>query len=180
MNTIVVSDVFGKTPALVSFSNALNAVDIIDPYDGVNMNFKSEAEAYSYFVENVGLDGYLKKLTEKVQGLDSKSRLIGFSVGASVIWRLSEMVLSNTIDRAICFYGSQIRKFTIIEPLFKIEVILPASEPHFDVSELQKNLFDKLNITINRVPYLHGFMNSHSDNYHQEGYEEYIRILLIS
>ena len=177
MDIIVVSDVFGKTPALITLSNELNAIKVIDPYNGIDMDFKSESEAYSYFMEQVGLDAYLEKIREQIQQLTSTVTLIGFSICASAIWRLSEKTTTSHVNRAVCFYGSQIRNFTSIEPQFEVELVFPNSEPHFDVCRLQSYLSKKQNVTTSQVAYLHGFMNYYSNNYNQVAYKEQINRL---
>jgi len=177
MSIIIVSDVFGVTPALLEIADKLGTCSIIDPYQGQFMEFKNEADAYSYFVKAVGLDNYLSILLKTVESNENPVTLIGFSVGASVVWRLSEIKGDNLIKQAFCYYGSQIRKFTKIEPRFKINLVLPVSEPHFDVLELQNSLSIKNNIKIKKVKYLHGFMNYHSSNYNEYGYKEHIELL---
>ncbi|AGH81042.1 hypothetical protein PCNPT3_05500 [Psychromonas sp. CNPT3] len=170
MNIILVADIFGKTPALIALSDALGASNILDPYAGVNMDFKSEAEAYSYFMAHVGLDVYFSKLVKITASLTSPSVLVGFSVGASLIWRLSERLSLNNIHVGICYYGSQIRHYKEINPAFNIELIFPEKEIHFDVLKLQKILSLKPKVKIIKVNYLHGFMNTHSINYHHFAY----------
>jgi dienelactone hydrolase len=177
MSIVLVSDVFGITPALLELSDNLGANIIVDPYKGNNMDFKDEAEAYSCFIKTVGLDNYLTQLLNTVKSLDSQTTLIGFSVGASIIWRLSENKDSNLIKQAFCFYGSQIRNFTHIEPCFKVSLILPKSEPHFDVSVLKEKLTKKLNVKATQVDYLHGFMNSYSTNFNDTAYKQYLAFL---
>lgn len=174
---IIISDVFGKTPALIKLSEELNASTIVDPYNGVDMKFKNEAEAYSYFVETVGLEAYLLKLITVIETGNSAKTLIGFSVGSSVIWRLSEKVSTHLVKRAVCFYGSQIRHFTNIEPQFEIELIFPKSEPHFNVSSLQTELSKKQNVKTIKTDYLHGFMNYYSTNYNKVAYTEQLNWL---
>jgi len=56
MSIIIVSDIFGKTPALIGIGEELNAKAIVDPYDGQYMMFESESDAYSYFMKNIGFD----------------------------------------------------------------------------------------------------------------------------
>jgi hypothetical protein len=172
MNIILVSDVFGKTPALMKLSEELNANIIVDPYDGINMNFKNEEEAYSYFINNVGLDKYLSKLLEITMSISSVTTLIGFSIGASVIWKLSENSAVKNIKSGICYYGSQIRNLKEINPLFEVELIFPKMETHFDVLQLQSELCKKQNVKTMKVNYLHGFMNFYSINYNQVAYKE--------
>tara|TARA_R110002050_G_scaffold141683_8_gene266865 strand:- start:1452 stop:1994 length:543 start_codon:yes stop_codon:yes gene_type:complete len=177
---ILVSDVFGKTPALIKLSEELNARIIVDPYNGVSMNFKNEAEAYSYFMEYVGLDEYLSKLLKMIESIDSISTLIGFSIGASTIWKLAEKSSVKNIARGICYYGSQIRNFKDINPSFEVELIFPKKESHFDVLELQSELSSKQNVKIIKAPYLHGFMNLYSTNYSQTGYVEHLNWLRLN
>lgn len=135
------------------------------------MAFKNEAEAYSFFVKHVGLDHYLSCLSKHMQSITQQTTLVGFSVGASVVWRLSERDNHPQIKHAFCYYGSQIRHFTQIEPRFKITVILPASESHFDVVLLQKKIARKALVKTKQVDYLHGFMNHYSIHYNESGYK---------
>ena len=177
MSIILVSDVFGKTPALVQLSEALNAEVIVDPYRGKNMAFKSEAEAYSYFMEEIGFDVYLAELKMILDAKLSVSTLIGFSIGASVVWKLSETASCDSVKRAICYYGSQIRHLTAVSPQIEVELVFPKSEPHFDVLELQASLSKKPNVKTTVVDYLHGFMNYYSNNYNQQAYNEQVALL---
>jgi len=174
---ILVSDVFGITPALLEINKKLGANSIVDPYSGKIMGFQTEEEAYSYFINNVGLDNYLAKLKQVIKTMTHQTTLIGFSVGATAIWRLSEEKSNNLVEEAYCFYGSQIRHFTDIAPRFKVNMILPISEPHFDIAKLQKIVSAKANVNVNKVEYLHGFMNYHSKNYNKAGYKEHIECL---
>ena len=180
MNNIVVADVFGKTSALVELGSAINADVIVDPYNGRSMNFKDETQAYNYFIEHVGLDKYLATLSKIVKEYSDECTLIGFSVGASVIWQLSQMKsvkIPKVVKHAFCFYGSQIRHFSKLTPTFKVKLIFPKSEPHFDVSTLRYTLAKKQKVTAIQVDFLHGFMNTYSNNFNQIGYKENIALL---
>jgi dienelactone hydrolase len=177
MSIILVSDVFGVTPALLAMSKKLGECTIVDPYNGQMMAFENEAAAYSTFVETVGLDNYLSCLIKVVETIEQPTRLIGFSVGAAIIWRLSEDKCNPLIQQAFCFYGSQIRNFTELSPKFAVNLVFPHSEPHFDVTALHYILAKKLNIDTKIVKYSHGFMNQNSNNYNHAGYTEYMNIL---
>ncbi|QDO82825.1 hypothetical protein FM037_05740 [Shewanella psychropiezotolerans] len=74
-------------------------------------------------------------------------------------------------------YGSQIRSNRYVEPRFPIDLIFLASESHFSVNELIANLTGTDNVSIRQVPFLHGFMNQHSENYDQSGYNQEIKVL---
>ncbi|KGJ93372.1 hypothetical protein [Thalassotalea sp. ND16A] len=179
MSTVIVSDVFGKTPALMALSEQLQANTIVDPYDGRNMGFSDETQAYAHFIEHVGFDGYLAKLLKIIESTSAQMTLIGFSVGASAIWQMSEKLSASKVKRAVCFYGSQIRNYTDINPQFEIDLVFPKSEPHFDVLTLEAMLANKTNVSTFRVEYLHGFMNQCSTNYHEVGYRALVEMLCL-
>jgi len=163
MNIILVSDIFGKTPALIQLAETIGATAIIDPYDGVDMGFEDESNAYAYFVEHVGFERYFEILQSELQNQVSPTHsmnvLIGFSIGASAIWKLSGNPKITNIERGICYYGSQIRNLKTVTPRFDIDLIFPEKEDHFDVLALQKALYQKENVQITQTNYLHGFMN---------------------
>jgi dienelactone hydrolase len=180
IKNLIVSDIFGKTAALITLGEAIGADEIIDPYDGVNMNFESETQAYNYFIENVGIDSYLEKLSKVLNASSDECMLIGFSVGASIIWQLSELTskhINKIVKKAICYYGSQIRYSTQLSPVFNVKVIFPKRESHFDVLALQNKLIKKDNVSAIQVEYLHGFMNIHSQNFNREGYIKHLELL---
>lgn len=178
MQTIIVSDIFGRTKALEKLASLLSSeVDIFDPYDSEIKGFANESEAYSFFTSEVGIDKYSEKLSEFVQSIESELKLIGFSIGAAAIWKISGQKNMDNISSATCFYGSQIRNFNQVVPLFPIKLIFPAFEEHFSVSELMATLSGMENVTIKQVPFLHGFMNQHSVNYDQRGYNQEIQAL---
>lgn len=177
MNIILVSDVFGITPALLTLNDELGANFIIDPYQGKQMGFNNETDAYSYFITSVGLDSYVAEVIKVLTLLDCQTTLIGFSVGASAIWKVSESDEHNMIKEAVCFYGSQIRNFTQIAPCFTIKLVFPKNEPHFDVVKLIEKLKNKPNVKTTQIDYLHGFMNYYSTNFDKVGYKNSVALL---
>lgn len=177
MQIVIVADVFGNTNALTALAKELNSSAIIDPYQGIEMQFKDEKEAYKYFIEMVGLDNYLLQIIAVIKQYTEPVNLIAFSVGASAIWRLSATSEASLVNNSVCFYGSQIRHFTTIKPLFDIELVFPSSEAHFDVDMLKNKLSTKANVTTSQVPYLHGFMNQCSKNYNSDAYKNQVRRL---
>jgi dienelactone hydrolase len=177
VNIIIFSDVFGITPALIEFKEQLGANTIVDPYKGKIMDFISESEAYSYFISKVGFDSYVSKVLKIMALVNCETTVIGFSIGASAIWRSSESNNNNRIKQAFCFYGSQIRNFTLVNPCYKINMVFPKSELHFDVTELIKTLEEKRYVKIKRVDYFHGYMNSNSINFNPIGYKDSVEIL---
>lgn len=178
MQNIIVSDIFGRTDALDELACHFSELtEIHDPYDAKYMAFTSEQQAYDFFTKQTSLEQYSESLLKRIQSIKSPVNLIGFSVGASAIWKVSNKPMASNIVNAQCYYGSQIRNHLDIEPLFPINLIFPALESHFSVTALMNNLRDKNNITIRQVSFLHGFMNFHSVNYNQQGYRHEILAL---
>ena len=149
-------------------------VDIIDPYDGKYMGFQTEEQAYEFFMANVGLRTYCDILQSRLKKTASPTILIGFSVGASAIWQISESLSTERVKRAVCFYGSQVRHLLEITPKVEVEYVLPMHEPGFRIDELVTRLSDKKNVVLHKTPYLHGFMNKFSKNHNKLGYTKYI------
>ncbi|WP_086933949.1 hypothetical protein [Agarilytica rhodophyticola] len=178
IQNIIVSDVFGRTEALEELASNFSGITVIhDPYSAKYMSFSNEQEVYTYFTEQITLDRYSDSLLKRIHSSSTWLNLIGFSVGASAIWRVSKTPSINNVVSAYCYYGSQIRRFSDIEPLFPTTLTFPVSENHFSVTELMDKLSNKPNITIRQVPYLHGFMNTHSVNYDRQGYKREVFLL---
>jgi len=59
MKTIVITDIFGKTVPLMELAFSIGQeILIFDPYNGNDMSFRDENEAYLYFQSNVGVPQY--------------------------------------------------------------------------------------------------------------------------
>lgn len=178
MKTIVITDIFGKTPALQALARAISPNHfIIDPYEGEDLRFKSEDEAYQFFTSNIGLDNYAKRADNFLSEQGSAVNVVGFSVGASAIWNLSTSSVALKVNYATCFYGSQIRYSTAVSPLFPVTLIFPSMEKHFSVNNLISELRATSNTQVRQVAYLHGFMNKLSTNFDPKGYSTELKML---
>jgi len=107
-------------------------IRVVDPYGGVMSNFKYEQMAYDSFQINCGLELYSEKVTDAISKAEERNSidLIGFSVGASAIWKICEIDLSDNIKNVFYFYDSKIRDMVHINPTFFINLIFPESEKH--------------------------------------------------
>jgi len=195
LNIIFVADIFGLTDefkhlcqqVVLRFEESIGTkcqFQLLGPYQQQPVLFATERHAYQYFMANVTLAGYVKKL-EKILSLSQQpgtkksddNIIIGFSVGGSAIWQLlSETAYSQSLA-AICFYSSQIRYMTELTPRINTRLIFPVVEQHFSITELQIRLQKKPTVTIETSQYLHGFMNKCSMNYDSDGYQYYIQRL---
>jgi dienelactone hydrolase len=180
MKYIVVSDIFGETPALMSLAQSIcpsGDFSIVSPYQKQNMQFSNEADAYEYFSQHIGIKKYYQRLERYLLSIKKPFRLVGFSVGATVCWQYSAKGKSYYLRKSDLFYGSQIRNMQTLEPLSPVNLIMPKSEPHFSIDDHVQALIGKKHTTIKQCEYLHGFMNPLSKNYHQQTYEYFLNVL---
>lgn len=182
MNLIAITDIFGKTAAfekLISdISTNFEEIEIVDPYDGNAINFKDESDAYRYFRDKVGLNKYIGLLHEKIKNKnDSKQILLGFSIGASAVWVISKKLQSFSNTKGICFYSSQVRNYLEITPKIEIDFYFSKNEPSYDVDDIYSKISAKPKVRCYKTAFLHGFMNTKSQNFNLEGYNKYIKIL---
>jgi len=152
------------------YSNASTTVECISLYlDNKIFPYEQEQQAYTYFINELGFDAPLKQLTEKI--LEARSQydevmLIGFSVGATLAWRLSTLPL----QRIVCVYGSRIRQYLDITPSCPTLVILPSDEKSFNVQELKETLDTLPSVHTRQYLGQHGFMDFNNSNYCYESY----------
>ncbi|MBU1343102.1 MAG: hypothetical protein KKE44_02930 [Proteobacteria bacterium] len=181
MELFLVSDVFGRTPALETIKKALSpavsGIKIIDPYGGVDHKFQTEALAYAFFMDHVGLKQYQSILTDSIKPWDFDIVLVGFSIGASAIWAMSPLLSPDHVQKAFCFYGSQIRHLADTQPAINIELFFPRQEPCFNVDDLINRLQKKNRVTCEKANGLHGFMNELSPGFDPACYADFIHRL---
>ncbi len=175
MLKIFIADIFGRTPELEDLTYSIGGeFDIIDPYDGRLIDFADESEAYIHFMDSVGLNRYCNILMTKLKSVETPTLLIGFSVGASALWKILDNLNAECITSVICFYGSQIRYHQNVVPSVPVEFVVPKFEPGFNIDKFAQNMSKKSNVNIYKTNFLHGFMNSLSKNFNHGGYKEYI------
>jgi len=178
MHKIFIADIFGRTSELEDLTNSVGGqCEIIDPYDGRLVAFADESEAYTYFMNSVSLNKYCNILMAKLKSVKIPTVLIGFSVGASVLWKISDSLNAERITRVICFYGSQIRYHQKISPCVPVELVLPKFEPSFSIDKFAQNMSEKTNVNVYKTNFLHGFMNPLSKNFNNAAYKSYIKMI---
>jgi len=153
-----------------AYSNANTTVECISLYsDNRIFPYEQEQEAYEYFINEVGFDSPLEKLTKII--LEARKHydevlLIGFSVGATLAWRLSTLPLQGVV----CVYGSRIRQYLDVIPSCPTLVILPGHEKSFNVHELKETLNAFPSVLTRQYLGQHGFMDFNNPNYHNGSY----------
>ncbi|WP_083244588.1 MULTISPECIES: dienelactone hydrolase family protein [Lysinibacillus] len=132
--------------------------------EGKSFSYKQEQQAYDYFLHTVGFDAPLEMLSKKLLEACEKYDevvLIGYSVGATLAWRLSTLPL----HRVICVYGSRIRQFLDVQPSCPTLIILPSYESSFDVNAIKQELGHKFNVQTEQYQGHHGFMDTYNSNF---------------
>ncbi|MFJ7186545.1 dienelactone hydrolase family protein [Lysinibacillus xylanilyticus] len=153
-----------------AYSNANTTVECISLYsDNRIFPYEQEQEAYEYFINEVGFDAPLEKLTKII--LEARTHydevlLIGFSVGATLAWRLSTLPLQGVV----CVYGSRIRQYLDVIPSCPTLVILPGHEKSFNVHELKETLNAFPSVLTRQYLGQHGFMDFNNPNYHNRSF----------
>lgn len=165
------TDIFGLNESTDFLLSALSrrpaSVSIIDPYKGVRHSFKHEKEAYETFVENCGHENYFNLVKQHISVVCPEG-LIGFSAGASVLWRLAAEE-GVSCQKMLGFYPSRIRHYLDLKPRNDIQIIFPIKEASFDVVAACKRIEEYQDVSAEIAPYDHGFMNTASPAYDMEG-----------
>jgi hypothetical protein len=175
MNLIVATDILGNTTALnelvSQFSELYGEISIVDPYDGENIRFDHEQDAYQYFQQYCGLGQLTEKLKQEVVKSNDLVDIVGFSVGGSSAWEISGNSILNNIRKIVCFYGSRIRENIDISPNVLTKLVFPVLKNGFDLEPVIQTIENKQNVEVIRSDYLHGFMNKKSVNFSESGYQ---------
>ena len=173
---IVLSDIFGLCAGLKCLLADLNQagvdVQLVDPYQGQTQQFADETQAYTAYSTQCGHDAYAAIAQQALQNAVRPFELaIGFSAGATALWRALADTRRQQIKQAILFYPGQIHQHLMLTPQAPTQVIFGHSEPHFVVGDMCRQLQQQGVIAIS-TPYAHGFMNQASKAFDEDGYQQ--------
>lgn len=178
MRTIIATDIFGRNQFLLQFiQDCQLPADtlIVDPYLGSEHQFASQEQAYQCFTDNGGLDAYTESLSQALNDQTEPCRLIGFSAGASAIWRvLANESSAAHVVKALCFYPGQIRYYQELLPLKPLTIVFPAKETHFDLAPVIENISNKKMVSARQLSLEHGFMNCQLSVFDEAAYWHFI------
>ena len=107
MKIVVASDIHGINASLRSLLAVLGDPVILSPWPEDGCPFASEEDAVHAFHAKNGLRSYAQKIADVVE--DQPAFLIGFSVGATSLWRYIASQRCHVQSRAFLYYGSRIR-----------------------------------------------------------------------
>ncbi|WP_434526295.1 hypothetical protein [Photorhabdus asymbiotica] len=156
MKFIFLTDIHGISEHVKIIAQHLGSdVSFISPYEKEN-EVPNQDMAYEYFHSVSSIDEYTGKVRDALTYIDFPVILVGFSIGATAAWRLSEdphLPVQNTI----CIFGSRIRDYLNVKPIKPASLFFSNDEKYF-IDKLEPS--DK--ITIELVDYAHSEISKSS------------------
>ncbi|WP_019676666.1 dienelactone hydrolase family protein [Arsukibacterium perlucidum] len=174
----IITDIFGLCSGVERLSQDLAGeytITLIDPYQQQPQSFSNEQQAYATYCQSCGHDRYVSQVVSAIQ--QPVELAIGFSAGASALWRALSSSAAANVKQAVLFYPGQIYQHLQLTPDIPTTIIFGASEPHFEVDSMLQLLSDKPTVSAVKTPYKHGFMNPSSEAFSEAGYQHYLNTL---
>jgi dienelactone hydrolase len=177
-NLVVFSDIFGLCSGLdrllVDLRQSGATLHLVDPYQGKAQQFADEDTAYAAYTANCGHDAYTAIAGQALQHSPQPFDLaIGFSAGATALWRALAATDNSRLQQAVLFYPGQIHRHLTLKPQVPTQVIFGNSEPHFAVDDICHQL-QQQGVAAISTPYAHGFINPASKAFDEAGYQQYL------
>jgi dienelactone hydrolase len=177
---LIVTDVFGNTPAVASFARQFPLPCLtVSPFSGEKTQYPAETLAYHAFIAEGGVAAYAENLARIIEEHQSSLRYaIGFSAGASALWLNSAMPAMAGLQQAVLFYGSRIRDHREVKPVCPMRLIFAEQEAAFEPAELVADLRRRNQDAELVKGSKHGFMNPYSAGFCLKTQERFMKELL--
>lgn len=177
---LIVTDVFGNTPAIASFARQFSVPCLIaSPFSGEKTQYPAETLAYHAFIAEGGVGAYAEHLSQLIAVNQSSLRYaIGFSAGASALWLNSANPFMSSLQQTILFYGSRIRDYRDVQPACPTRLIFAEQEAAFEPAELVADLRQRNHDAELVKGSKHGFMNPYSAGFCLKTQERFMKELL--
>lgn len=167
MNIIIATDIHGINDQLRHLFHTLgDELIFLSPWDSVSSPYSNEQEAVAAFQADHGLEKYQQKIAQ--QAGKSPALLIGFSVGATALWRHIASDHYHPQSQAYLYYGSRIRDHQNLIPRCQTKVIFAEHEASFKPADILANITHPHVACSIISDTRHGFMNPHSANFREE------------
>lgn len=181
MHIGIATDIYGAGEGIRQLTSDLRsrgaAVSIISPYETDSVpGCRDVKEVYAAFIEECGHEHYREKILRVLQkeGCDA---VIGFSAGASSMWRVLAGSSLKSLHHFLGFYPTRIRDYLEYFPQTPTTLIFPCFEKVVDVDMLIQKIAGRGDTCCRKVPYLHGFLNPLSENFSIDGAGVFAEIL---
>ncbi|REE70521.1 dienelactone hydrolase [Paenibacillus taihuensis] len=134
--------------------------------------YAEESDAYAHFMQEVGFTAAAASARRLIAEIAPSYRqiiLVGFSVGATIAWLLSE---EPAVHGIVGFYGSRIRNYMEVSPACEALLFFPQEEGSFNVDDLLAALRDKPLVEVHKFSGQHGFSDPYSPKYNEASAQE--------
>ncbi|WP_211748660.1 dienelactone hydrolase family protein [Paenibacillus sp. Marseille-Q4541] len=175
---IILHEIYGVNDHIQFFSEMIvkEGFDVLIPnlIHRDSFSYDQEEIAYQYYMNEIGFEKSLREVKEIVKENKEKYDqilIMGFSIGATIAWMLSEYEVGGIIG----YYGSRIRNHKEIEPKCPVLLFFPNREKSFNVMDVEQELKKKKNTLTKIVEAEHGFMNPFHQNYNFEQFKNCVK-----
>ncbi len=173
MRIAFITDIYGVNNGVRAITSRLQKigadVSLVSPYRKEDLQFTSEKQAYTTFLELCGHDNYCSKVLDTIEN-DSCNILLGSSAGASAAWLACSRQSAKSIDHLLCFYPTRIRKYLQNIPEIPTTVIFPEYEELFPVDTLIDILRKNELVQCVKTPFPHGFLNPSGNSFNHDAF----------
>lgn len=167
MKIIIATDIHGINQQLRTlFHDFGNEVTFLSPWHGDGSPYDNEQEAVAAFQADHGMEKYQQQIAKEAG--NAPAILIGFSVGATALWRHIASEQCHSQSRAYLYYGSRIRDHQTSIPRCQTRVIFAEHEASFQPANIIANITHP-NVECSIIAGTHhGFMNPLSPNFNED------------
>lgn len=185
MSVLIITDVYGETPAVASLARQLPAPCHIIAPDTSSTPFKNGQQAYQGFIAAGGVAAYADKIAQFLQTPTPQhahhaiQHVIAFSAGASAWWLQSAQLPtpSQTIHSATLFYASRVRDHAELHSACPTHFIFAEHEDAFQPTALVQQLRKRGHQAEIAPGTQHGFMNPYAAGFSLKMQTRYIAML---
>ncbi|NHB89410.1 hypothetical protein [Photorhabdus tasmaniensis] len=131
MKFVFLTDIYGISEHVELIAKRLGGdVSFISPYERESEIPNNKDAVYEYFHSVSSIEKYTQKVRCALEYVDYSVMLVGFSIGATVGWRISGDS-HFPIRNSICIFGSRIRDYLNVKPIRPISLFFSNDEKYF-------------------------------------------------
>ncbi|ETS31820.1 hypothetical protein BB987_16900 [Photorhabdus temperata] len=131
MKFIFLTDIHGISEHAKLIAERLSGdVSFISPYEKENETPNNQEAMYEYFHNVSSIDKYTCKVRDTLTYINTPVILVGFSIGATVAWRLSND-RNLPVQHFICIFGSRIRDYLDVKSVKPTSLFFSNDEKYF-------------------------------------------------